>query len=50
MTKNDFLIQATRLGGIMAIVGMGSDEIMVPMCRTAAKEIDIRGVFRFVNK
>ncbi|XP_054286199.1 sorbitol dehydrogenase-like [Macrosteles quadrilineatus] len=42
-------IEATASGGVVTIVGMGSNEVTVPLCAAAAREIDIRGVFRYAN-
>nr|QBH74066.1 alcohol dehydrogenase [Encarsia formosa] len=43
-------IYATKTGGTAVIVGMGMpDEIKVPLMNALCREIDIRGVFRYVN-
>lgn len=44
-----FLLQATRAGGCLVIVGAGSTEVKIPLVLTMTKEIDIRGVFRYAN-
>jgi len=43
-------IWATRPGGVLAIVGLGGpDRIELPIYTAALKEIDIRGVNRYLN-
>jgi len=42
-------MEATASGGVMVIVGMGSPEVNVPLTGAAQREVDIRGVFRYVN-
>lgn len=42
-------IQVTRSGGVIVLVGMGSDQVKVPLVKACIREIDIRGVFRYCN-
>uniref|UniRef100_A0A0K8V7I9 Sorbitol dehydrogenase n=1 Tax=Bactrocera latifrons TaxID=174628 RepID=A0A0K8V7I9_BACLA len=42
-------IFATRSGGCVVIVGMGSPEPKIPLINALAREVDIRGVFRYCN-
>lgn len=42
-------IFATRPGGCCVIVGMGAAETKVPLINALAREVDIRGVFRYCN-
>ncbi|XP_020706399.2 sorbitol dehydrogenase-like [Athalia rosae] len=42
-------VLATRSGGTAVLVGMGPPEIKLPLVQALAREIDIRGVFRYVN-
>lgn len=41
---------ATKSGGVAVLVGMGAPEQTVPLAGTLAREVDIRGVFRYVNE
>ncbi|CAM6110509.1 unnamed protein product [Calypogeia fissa] len=42
-------LKATRTGGVICLVGMGHAEMTVPLTPAAAREIDVRGVFRYRN-
>ncbi|KAH8399177.1 hypothetical protein KR215_003723 [Drosophila sulfurigaster] len=42
-------IFATRSGGVVVIVGMGAAEVKIPLFNALAREVDIRGVFRYCN-
>ncbi|XP_037948379.1 sorbitol dehydrogenase [Teleopsis dalmanni] len=42
-------IFATRSGGCCVIVGMGAPEVKLPLINALAREVDIRGVFRYCN-
>ncbi|XP_072138851.1 sorbitol dehydrogenase-like [Mobula birostris] len=40
---------ATKPGGVLVLVGMGSSSINTPMLTAITRELDIRGVFRYCN-
>ncbi|KAL2611234.1 hypothetical protein R1flu_022926 [Riccia fluitans] len=42
-------LKATRSGGMVCIVGMGDDDMTLPLTAAAAREVDVRGVFRYRN-
>lgn len=42
-------IKSTKNGGMVLLVGMGAEEIKVPMLSAMIREVDIRGVFRYAN-
>ncbi|XP_068611488.1 sorbitol dehydrogenase-like [Brachionichthys hirsutus] len=42
-------IYATRSGGVVMMVGLGSEMTTVPLINAARREVDIRGVIRFCN-
>lgn len=41
--------QATRSGGVVVLVGLGSEMATIPLINAAVREVDIRGVFRYCN-
>ena len=41
--------QAAKSGGVVVIVGMGKPEIKMPVFDFLAREVDVRGIFRYVN-
>uniref|UniRef100_A0A182P937 Sorbitol dehydrogenase n=1 Tax=Anopheles epiroticus TaxID=199890 RepID=A0A182P937_9DIPT len=42
-------ILATKAGGVGVMVGMGAPEVKLPLVNALAREVDIRGVFRYCN-
>ncbi|XP_033226375.1 sorbitol dehydrogenase-like [Belonocnema kinseyi] len=42
-------ILATKSGGTAVLVGMGAPEVQIPLIDALIREVDIRGVFRYVN-
>lgn len=42
-------ILATKSGGVAVMVGMGAAEVQIPLINALVREVDIRGVFRYVN-
>lgn len=42
-------ILATKAGGVAVLVGMGAAEVQIPLINALCREVDIRGVFRYVN-
>ncbi|EFN83387.1 sorbitol dehydrogenase [Harpegnathos saltator] len=42
-------ILVTKSGGVVVLVGMGAPEVQVPLINALIREVDIRGVFRYVN-
>lgn len=42
-------IKYTRQGGAVILVGMGKEEMKLPVLDAACREIDIKGVFRYAN-
>ncbi|XP_030580919.1 sorbitol dehydrogenase [Archocentrus centrarchus] len=42
-------IYTTRSGGVVVLVGLGSEMATVPLINAAVREVDIRGVFRYCN-
>lgn len=43
-------LKATRAGGTAVIVGMGASEVNIPLSSALIREVDIKGVFRYVNE
>ena len=41
--------QAAESGGVVVVVGMGKPEVTLPVFNFLAREVDIRGIFRYVN-
>lgn len=42
-------LNATRPGGKVCLIGMGHNELTVPLTSAAAREVDVVGVFRYKN-
>lgn len=49
MKLSHLSFQATRSGGVVVVVGLGSEMVALPLINAATRELDIRGVFRYRN-
>ena len=43
------IFQSTKSGGCVVIVGLGASDITMPIVNACVREVDIRGIFRYVN-
>ena len=43
------LLQATRSGGVLVLIGLGASEVKIPIVDALFREVDIRGIFRYAN-
>lgn len=41
--------QATRMCGVVMVMGLPAKDVTLPLVNAAIREVDIRGVFRYVN-
>jgi threonine dehydrogenase-like Zn-dependent dehydrogenase len=41
--------QAAESGGVVVVVGLGKPEITMPVVDFLVREVDVRGIFRYVN-
>lgn len=45
------MVQLTKSGGVLTIVGMGAaDNVELPLFNALSREVDIKGVFRYANE
>lgn len=42
--------KGTRSGGVAVMIGMGASEVTLPLQHALAREVDIRGIFRYCNE
>ncbi|CAL1280561.1 unnamed protein product [Larinioides sclopetarius] len=42
-------ISVTKSGGVVVLVGLGSPEMKIPILEANVREVDIKGVFRYLN-
>ncbi|XP_042899721.1 sorbitol dehydrogenase isoform X1 [Parasteatoda tepidariorum] len=42
-------MKVTKPGGVLMLIGLGAPEIKIPIIEATIREVDIRGIFRYVN-
>ena len=42
-------VESTRNGGKVVLIGCGQDEMRLPLCSAAQREVDILGIFRYCH-
>jgi len=42
-------VYATKSGGVVVLVGLGQENVEIPVVNAGVREVDIRGIFRYVN-
>ncbi|GFQ66612.1 sorbitol dehydrogenase [Trichonephila clavata] len=42
-------IKVTKSGGVVMMVGLGASEVKIPTIEATVREVDIKGIYRYVN-
>ncbi|XP_022913174.1 sorbitol dehydrogenase [Onthophagus taurus] len=42
-------MKATKSGGVAVLIGMGQNEVTLPLTSALIREVDIKGIFRYAN-